>query len=162
MTERVYTGDEIEVRWNSEQCIHTGICLRSAPTVFDLKSRPWITVDGAPAEEVIRAVGACPTGALKVRRLGETEDAEELPEVPEIRLLSNGPAIVRGRIVVQKGSERVEAGRVALCRCGGSENKPFCDNTHKHIGFNTSGESPAAASRVRPPAEDRQSPADCG
>ena len=50
----------------------------------------------------------------------------------------DGPLLVRGafRIVDQDGNE-IDPGRevVALCRCGKSENKPYCDGTHGRIGF---------------------------
>ncbi len=50
----------------------------------------------------------------------------------------DGPYLVKGpvKIVDPAGNEfEVEGKAVALCRCGGSDNKPFCDGTHKRIGF---------------------------
>jgi CDGSH-type Zn-finger protein len=50
----------------------------------------------------------------------------------------NGPYIVEGDFVIKGPSGRVypvQGRRVALCRCGGSQNKPFCDATHSKIGF---------------------------
>jgi CDGSH-type Zn-finger protein len=50
----------------------------------------------------------------------------------------NGPYLVRGPITLKDvdGNEyRLEGDRVALCRCGGSTTKPFCDGTHSQIGF---------------------------
>jgi CDGSH-type Zn-finger protein len=52
--------------------------------------------------------------------------------------LENGPYLVRGAVVVRDadGTEyRLERETIALCRCGGSTNKPFCDGTHSKIGF---------------------------
>jgi CDGSH-type Zn-finger protein len=50
----------------------------------------------------------------------------------------NGPLYVHGRLQIrrQDGSVREET-RVALCPCGQSANKPFCDGTHRRIGFRT-------------------------
>ena len=63
----------------------------------------------------------------------------------------DGPLIVRGdfRLVDQDGTE-IDPGRrtVALCRCGKSGIKPFCDGTHKRSGFS----APSAPSRPRPAA----------
>jgi len=63
----------------------------------------------------------------------------------------DGPLIVRGefRLVDQDGDE-IDPGRetVALCRCGKSGIKPFCDGTHKRSGF----AAPSAPSRPRPAA----------
>ena len=66
----------------------------------------------------------------------------------------DGPLIVRGefRLVDQDGAE-IDPGRrtVALCRCGKSGIKPFCDGTHKRSGFS----APSAPSRPRPAAAIR-------
>jgi CDGSH-type Zn-finger protein len=55
---------------------------------------------------------------------------------PEI----NGPLQVRGNMEIISGTGRVVARMESarLCRCGGSSNKPFCDNTHARIGFRSS------------------------
>ena len=66
----------------------------------------------------------------------------------------DGPLIVRGafRLVDQDGAE-IDPGRdtVALCRCGKSAIKPFCDGSHKRSGFS----APSAPSRPRPAAAIR-------
>jgi CDGSH-type Zn-finger protein len=113
-------------------------CVRGLPQVFDPEARPWVRVDAADADAIAAAVETCPTGALHYRRLdgGPQEQAQEPPTV-EPR--PNGPLFVRGHVrIVDPGGEVVrEDTRVALCRCGGSENKPFCDGTHRRIGFTT-------------------------
>ncbi len=67
---------------------------------------------------------------------GETEPATITP-------YRNGPYLLRGNftIVDQDGNE-IERVRetVALCRCGRSQSKPFCDGTHKLIGFKAGSE----------------------
>lgn len=71
-----------------------------------------------------------------------------------IRLRQNGPYVVDGEevtVVDWNGAEyRVERRPIALCRCGGSTKKPFCDGTHSKIGFQAaeaavpgSGDKPA-------------------
>ena len=64
----------------------------------------------------------------------------------------DGPLIVRGRfrLLDQDGAE-IDPGRatIALCRCGRSAIKPFCDGSHKRSGFS----APSAPSRPRPAAE---------
>ncbi|MFQ3593495.1 MAG: CDGSH iron-sulfur domain-containing protein [Gemmataceae bacterium] len=64
-----------------------------------------------------------------------------------IRLRENGPLVVQGpfRLLDHRGEELALPGDkplVALCRCGQSAKKPFCDGTHKHCGF--VGESPSS------------------
>ena len=57
----------------------------------------------------------------------------------EITIRTNGPYLVSGPISLQDadGNPVDVAGRerIALCRCGGSVKKPFCDGTHSKIGF---------------------------
>lgn len=63
----------------------------------------------------------------------------ETEEGTVIRAYENGPYVVRGavRVLDADGKTYDTEGKtsVALCRCGGSENKPFCDGTHSEIGF---------------------------
>jgi CDGSH-type Zn-finger protein len=52
--------------------------------------------------------------------------------------LENGPYLVNGPVTVldADGSKyQVDRSTIALCRCGGSTSKPFCDGTHSKIGF---------------------------
>lgn len=77
-----------------------------------------------------------------------------MPE-PTITLYRDGPYLVRGpfRLTDQEGNE-IDVGRrtVALCRCGKSRIRPFCDGTHKAIGFTapTGAEEPQRAGLARP------------
>ena len=66
---------------------------------------------------------------------------------------SNGPLIIQGpvRVVSPEGVELVPPPRkdgkpsevIVLCRCGASATKPFCDGTHKRIGFQDGAVTPA-------------------
>jgi uncharacterized Fe-S cluster protein YjdI len=136
---RVYANDAIEVQWEPRLCIHTGNCWRRLGEVFDPEARPWINVDAADADRIAETILTCPTGALHYRRLdgGPQEDAQE-PTTIDPR--PNGPLFVRGRVRIVDADANVirEDTRLALCRCGGSGNKPFCDGTHRTIGFETS------------------------
>jgi CDGSH-type Zn-finger protein len=61
----------------------------------------------------------------------------------------NGPYLVRGPFVMvdQNGNEIEQKRRVvALCRCGRSQIRPFCDGTHKAIGFRAESGLPGSAS----------------
>ncbi len=57
------------------------------------------------------------------------------------RLTANGPLILHGRIrhVPREGAPAAEYTQVALCRCGASGNKPFCDGSHAKVGFADAG-----------------------
>jgi len=51
----------------------------------------------------------------------------------------NGPNFLRGDLTVSAPGGTVRDTRVALCRCGASSNKPYCDGTHRQIGFQAPG-----------------------
>ena len=134
---RVYEDERIRVAWDATLCIHTAICLQQLPTVFDVTARPWIDLSGADAEAIARTVRACPTGALRYEGSGVAPEVPDDPTTVDVR--PNGPLLVRGRVEVRApGGEPRQEYRVALCRCGASENKPFCDNSHRAIGFRDS------------------------
>ena len=68
-----------------------------------------------------------------------------------ITVRENGPYLVRGPIQIldaQGNDFRVERETVALCRCGGSTTKPFCDGTHSKIGFDAATRAVQEADRV--------------
>lgn len=135
--EREYRTSEIVVYWEPALCIHTANCLNALPEVFDVRRRPWVLIDAASADAIAEAVMRCPTGALRFARLDGAAQ-EPLAEPPVIEAQPDGPLYLRGRvrIVNQDGAER-ELPRAALCRCGESNNKPFCDGMHRRIGFRT-------------------------
>jgi len=133
---RVYAGGSIEVHWEPRLCIHVRNCVRNLAAVFDADRRPWVEPDAADADAVAAAIETCPTGALHFVR---TDDGpqEEAAEELTVTATRNGPLFLRGRVRIQDAEGRVirEDTRVALCRCGASGNKPFCDGSHIRIGF---------------------------
>ena len=135
---RTYANEAIEVQWEPRLCIHTQNCVRGLGEVFDPEARPWVRVDAADAERIAETVLTCPTGALHFRRL-DGGPQEEPPADTTIEPRPNGPLFLRGRIriVDVDGTTVREDTRVALCRCGASSNKPFCDGSHLTIGFTT-------------------------
>ena len=131
-----YRNEHIVVTWEPAYCIHTANCLNAEPEVFDAARRPWIVVEAANADRIAQAVMNCPTGALHFRRVDEGEQ-EPVPTETTVQPQTNGPLFLRGnlKIVNAKGDVIREDTRAALCRCGGSSDKPFCDGTHRSIGF---------------------------
>ena len=134
--EREYGNEQIVVSWEPQYCIHTANCLNAEPEVFDSMRRPWIKLEPATAERIAAAVMRCPTGALHFRRI-DAGPQEPVPEETTVEPRTNGPLFVRGklRFVTPRGDVIREDTRVALCRCGQSSNKPFCDGTHRVVGF---------------------------
>jgi CDGSH-type Zn-finger protein/uncharacterized Fe-S cluster protein YjdI len=147
---RTYETDAIRVHWDSSRCIHTGICLRTLPSVFDLGRRPWVDLRGAEANAVADAVERCPTGALRYERL-DGADGERPPRPTLVFPIEDGPLLMIGDLDVRgpNGEAITRETRLTLCRCGLSHNQPFCDNSHRRRSW-TSG--PSSEPRVQPPA----------
>lgn len=136
MTRRTYTTEAISVLWDSSRCIHSGICLRTLPAVFDLDTRPWVTIEGSDADTIAAAIEECPSGALRYERHdGAPNEAAAVPTT--VVPWPNGPLLLRGDVTVQlrHGDEIARELRMAMCRCGHSQNQPFCDLSHRDAGF---------------------------
>lgn len=61
-----YSNGEITVVWQPSLCIHSAICARGLPRVFDPRRRPWVILDGFDSEAIVEQVGRCPSGALSI------------------------------------------------------------------------------------------------
>jgi CDGSH-type Zn-finger protein/uncharacterized Fe-S cluster protein YjdI len=130
--QRTYETDAIRVHWDSSRCIHAGICLRTLPSVFDVRRRPWVDLQDADTNAVADAVVRCPTGALRYHRLDGAEG--ERPQRPTVVWpISDGPLLMVGDLEVRgpDGELLTHETRLTLCRCGLSHNQPFCDNSHR-------------------------------
>jgi len=128
---RNYFGKEITIHDNRKICSHAAECVDNLPSVFKLNERPWIDADGARIQEVINTIRKCPSGALSYSIDDiEYRDPEEKRN-PMVTVSKNGPYHITGGIELL--GEGVEFGEgawmehYALCCCGASENKPFCD-----------------------------------
>lgn len=137
---RDYPGKEITVHDNRRICSHAAECVNNLSSVFKLGSRPWINPDGSKMNDIIEVVRRCPSGALSYSIDGvEYRDPEEQRN-PTVTVLKNGPYHITGGIELI--GENIQFGEGAskehytLCRCGASENKPFCDGAHKSSNFN--------------------------
>jgi CDGSH-type Zn-finger protein/uncharacterized Fe-S cluster protein YjdI len=138
---REYEGEGITIRFEPRRCIHAKECVRGLESVFDPNRRPWVDPVGADADAIARTVSRCPTGALQFER-SDGGPAEQAPGRNSVRIVTDGPLYVRGELEIRLPGEdkpRNET-RVALCRCGESKNKPFCDDSHYECGFKDPGE----------------------
>ena len=135
-----YSNKDIKVLWDPEKCIHAGECVRGLPKVFDRQSTPWINMQGAGSDEIKRVIDRCPSGALSYESVGKAADRGDSEPIARIRVTKNGPLLVEGECILYShdGQELKPKGTYALCRCGGSKKKPFCDGTHQKIGFDDS------------------------
>lgn len=130
-----YTNGEVTVVWQPAACIHSTICWKQAtglPEVFNPREKPWIKTEGATSARIVEQVEKCPSGALSFY-YNEAEDAKtETTQETKIEILSNGPLLVYGNITVKdkEGNETHKSKVTAFCRCGQSQNKPYCDGSH--------------------------------
>lgn len=133
---RHYADVEIDVRYDAQRCIHAAECLRGFPAVFDMTRRPWILPTGAGADAIATVIAKCLSGVLHfMRRDGGA--AEIPPEGNTIVPMAGGPLYIHGRVQLRSADGKliVKDMRLALCRCGQSHNKPFCDNSHRDASF---------------------------
>jgi uncharacterized Fe-S cluster protein YjdI len=131
-----YSNGEVTVVWKPSMCIHSAICFNGLPGVFDPRKRPWITAEGGTTQEIIAQVNKCPSGALSYYHNSEmTNPAIDIETIVEVS--ANGPLLVYGNIKIKdaQGNETIKNKVTALCRCGQSANKPYCDGTHRKVGF---------------------------
>lgn len=135
-----YSGEKAAVSYDVRRCIHAAECVHGLPDVFDPGRKPWIDPDRAEAEQLLQVIMSCPTGALHLER-SDDEQAEPTPERNIAAIEPNGPVYLRGdmEIVTRQGDVLLKDTRIALCRCGNSENKPLCDGQHTPTGFEDGG-----------------------
>ncbi len=147
--DREYTNGEITVIWQPSKCIHATTCYRELIEVFNPRKRPWVNMNGAPTGEIIRIVNLCPTDALtfkwnkdisqeaKDQLTGGNDTGKDKSGMTEIKVMKDGPLVVKGdfKIVGSTGNELKKMKMASFCRCGNSMNMPFCDGTHRKVGF---------------------------
>ena len=135
-----YPGEKLQATWDQRLCIHVGECTRAKGELFVSGRDPWGQPDRGDADYVADVVRRCPSGALSYRR--SDGGVEEAPvDKNTVAVCNNGPLYLQGDLRID-GAADDQPGlrfRAALCRCGGSKNKPFCDNTHESIDFRDRG-----------------------
>lgn len=135
--DRPYRGENGVITYNLERCLHAAECTRGLPAVFDNKKRPWIMPDGAPADQIMEVIQRCPSGALHMLPVDKSLN-EAIPDKNIIHVENNGYLRIVGNLEIRASHVTLHhETRAALCRCGASNNKPFCDNTHLELGFTT-------------------------
>lgn len=131
-----YTNGELTVVWEPAKCIHSGICVKTLPNVYDPKAKPWINLDDASTAELKAQIKQCPSGALSYYMNGEENQEAETLET-KVEVMENGPLLVYGTLKVtnSNGQSEIKNKTTAFCRCGQSNNKPYCDGAHVKADF---------------------------
>ncbi|HTW91193.1 MAG TPA: CDGSH iron-sulfur domain-containing protein [bacterium] len=145
-------GPELVLGDAESLCASARFCLPKGGTWrLTLRSR-----DPEKRKTAVQQACDCPSGRLVAydRKTGKPVEPEFPPSLSLIedpQAKSSGPIWVKGRVAIVSADGEVyeKRNRVTLCRCGGSENKPFCDGTHVDIGFNDGDPSLRKRSRTR-------------
>jgi CDGSH-type Zn-finger protein/uncharacterized Fe-S cluster protein YjdI len=137
----VAVGKTVTLSFDTRRCIHSRHCVLGEPEVF-LANTPgeWLFPDRATPERIAIVANNCPSGAIQYQR-NDGQPGEVAPCVNVLRLRENGPLAVHAEMLLRHpdGTTTTEF-RATLCRCGQSQNKPFCDGAHVGAGFAASGE----------------------
>jgi len=158
---RRYNNDDITVYWKPSACIHASYCYRELIEVFDPGRRPWVDMKAASTERIIEVVNMCPTEALtwkwndNLKNQNISPDQtnhvifrrpelleEEVPTTEKttrvrVKVMADGPLIVKGTFVLEYDGKikEVDDSLISICRCGASDQMPFCDGKHRKTGF---------------------------
>jgi CDGSH-type Zn-finger protein/truncated hemoglobin YjbI/ferredoxin len=140
-----YPSVQATILDNRGICQHSGFCTDRLRSVFHTDGDPFVTASGGRMDEVIRAVRACPSGALSyafdgVEERGDVDHHDTRSASVEVS--KDGPYRVRGGLPL-RDADGLDVARnsgasrehYALCRCGHSLNKPFCSGMHWYVDF---------------------------
>lgn len=140
-----YVGQQVTILDNRGICQHSGYCTDRLKSVFRQNQEPFVAPSGGRMDEIIRAVRDCPSGALSYA-LDGVEAREQVDfhgtRSPKIVITQDGPYRVTGAIPLIDADdtpvardEGASLEHYALCRCGKSQNKPFCSGMHWYVDF---------------------------
>jgi uncharacterized Fe-S cluster protein YjdI len=154
--DREYSNGEITVFWKPSKCIHATTCFRELIDVYNPRKRPWVNMNGASTERIIEVTDKCPTQAIywkynkdldyvpgSVQSTEEelnpltVKESKSEENAAKITLMKNGPMLVEGnfKIISAEGDELKPMIITSFCRCGNSKAQPYCDGTHRQVGF---------------------------
>jgi CDGSH-type Zn-finger protein/truncated hemoglobin YjbI len=153
-----YVGLQVTIHDNRGICQHSGFCTDRLATAFRTDKEPFVAPSAGRMDELIRAVRDCPSGALSYSVDGvearEQVDWHGLRD-PAIEVTKDGPYRVTGGIPLTRDDGQPEPRadgasleHFALCRCGHSQNKPFCSGMHWYVEFNDPVPDPDATPTV--------------
>jgi CDGSH-type Zn-finger protein/truncated hemoglobin YjbI len=138
-----YRGIRVVVGDNRGTCAHSGFCTDRLPSVFRSDLEPFVAPAGGRVDEIVRAARECPSGALSATTDGEDPVGHsDQQRASGIEVSRDGPYRVTGGVTLLDGdgnpeprNEGASLEHYSLCRCGKSQNKPFCSGMHWYADF---------------------------
>ncbi len=132
-----YSNGELTVVWKPAKCFHAKVCINMLPEVYDPKAKPWIKPNNASTEALKAQIDKCPSGALSYYTNDASEDKVDASPETKVEMLKNGPLLVYGTLNISDldGNIETKEDKTAFCRCGHSNNKPYCDGSHAKSNF---------------------------
>ena len=138
-----YHGLHVTIGDNRGTCAHSGFCTDRLPTVFRTDGEPFVAPAGGRVDEIVRAARDCPSGALSATIAGEDPVGKsDSDREPAIEVSHDGPYRVVGSVTLldadgsaEPRNEGASLEHYSLCRCGKSQNKPFCSGMHWYADF---------------------------
>lgn len=125
---KVWEGKDIKTVFNPNACMQVFLCQPLA----ELRARQE-QGDIEAAQEIIRVVRSCPSGALNYEITGEVPEPPKEAGQPDLSIQLGGEIRVQTEFSLnQPLLEGQSSDRATLCRCGQSKNNPSCDGRHKN------------------------------
>ena len=127
-----YEGEGLTLEDDLTLCTQAGYCGDRFENVWAMILR---SADPEVRERIRTMTALCPSGRIRTTLPGAEPDEPDL--TASVAAVTDGPFWVRGgvQVVAADGTPYEVRNRQTLCRCGHSDNKPFCDGTHKVVGF---------------------------
>jgi len=130
-----YEGKDVTVHFNPLLCSHAAECGKRLLPVFNPEQKPWVQPDNGSVDDIMAVVRACPSGALQAG----TPAQHATGDTPKVTIDKDGPYRVENIALADANwSESASRAKYVLCRCGHSQNKPFCDGSHQDAGWKDS------------------------
>jgi len=130
-----YQGKDVSIHYNKLLCSHAGSCGK-LKIVFDPERTPWIDPDKGAVDEIKKVIKACPSGALSFSEGKNNQPQHLVSNECCMTIETNGPYHISG--IALEATDAMQGSsleKYALCRCGASKNKPYCDGSHVAIGW---------------------------
>ncbi|QCK16330.1 (4Fe-4S)-binding protein [Mangrovivirga cuniculi] len=136
MKTKTYSKGNTTVVWQPDKCYHSENCYKGLPEVFNPEKKPWVNMAGASEKAIREQVAMCPSGALSIKEKDQEDKINDMSDV-KIKVSPAGPLMVSGNCTIElkDGKTEVVEKVAALCRCGASNNKPYCDGSHSKVDF---------------------------